>query len=115
MVAVIIIAVIVVPVVAYYIGKEFEYIANEKGYTSKKYFWWTFLFGAVGISMVIALPDRRGGTGAASSGLPMSDDEIPESMRCGHELEIYAPLRAGRKSVFRRFPNRHFRGCIAQG
>lgn len=72
------IAVIVVPVVAYYIGKEFEYIANEKGYTSKKYFWWTFLFGAVGISMVIALPDRRGGTGAASSGLPMSDDEIPE-------------------------------------
>lgn len=52
--AVIIIAVIVVPVVAYYIGKEFEYIANEKGYTSKKYFWWTFLFGAVGISMVIA-------------------------------------------------------------
>ena len=43
MVAVIIIAVIVVPVVAYYIGKEFEYIANEKGYTSKKYFWWTFL------------------------------------------------------------------------
>ena len=46
--AVIIIAVIVVPVVAYYIGKEFEYIANEKGYTSKKYFWWTFLFGAVG-------------------------------------------------------------------
>ena len=48
--AVIIIAVIVVPVVAYYIGKEFEYIANEKRYTSKKYFWWTFLFGAVGIS-----------------------------------------------------------------
>lgn len=78
MVAVIIIAVIVVPVVAYFIGKEFEYIANEKGYTSKKYFWWTFLFGAVGISMVIALPDRRGGTCAASSGLPMSDDEIPE-------------------------------------
>ena len=78
MVAVIIIAVIVVPVVAYYIGKEFEYIANEKGYTSKKYFWWTFLFGAVGISMVIALPDRRGGTGAASVGLPVSDDEIPE-------------------------------------
>ena len=36
MVAVIIIAVIVVPVVAYYIGKEVVYIANEKGYTSKK-------------------------------------------------------------------------------
>ena len=77
--AVIIIAVIVVPVVAYYIGKEFEYIANEKGYTSKKYFWWTFLVGFIGIPMVIALPDRRGsGTGAASANLPVNDDEIPE-------------------------------------
>ena len=77
--AVIIIAVIVVPVVAYYIGKEFEYIANEKGYTSKKYFWWTFLVGFIGIPMVIALPDRRGsGTGAASANVPVNDDEIPE-------------------------------------
>ena len=33
--AVIIIAVIVVPVVAYYIGKEFEYIANEKLFFTK--------------------------------------------------------------------------------
>lgn len=76
--AVIFIGAILVLVLAYFIGKEFEYIAKEKGYPDKKYFWWTFLFGAVGISMVIALPDRRGGTGAASSGLPMSDDEIPE-------------------------------------
>ena len=45
-------------VVAYFIGNEFEFIAKEKGYTSKRYFWWTFLFGAVGISMVIA--ERRG-------------------------------------------------------
>ena len=75
--AVIIIAVIVAPVVAYYIGKEFEYIANEKGYTSKKYFWWTVLFGAVGISMVIALPARRGGKGAASSGQTIRGDEHP--------------------------------------
>ena len=56
----------------------YPFVNRRKGYTSKKYFWWTFLFGAVGISMVIALPDRRGGTGASSSGLPMSDDEIPE-------------------------------------
>ena len=63
---------------AYFIGKEFEFIAKEKGYTSKRYFWWTFLFGLAGIPMVIALPDRRGGTGAASAGLPVRDDEIPE-------------------------------------
>lgn len=76
--AVIFIAAILWIVLWYFIGKEFEHIANEKGYPNKKYFWWTFLFGLVGILMVIALPDRRGGTGAAPSGLPVSDDEIPE-------------------------------------
>ena len=76
--AVIFIAAIVVPVVAYFIGKEFEYIANEKGYTSKKYFWWTFLFGFVGIPMVIALPDRRKSAGTTSGSAPVNDDEIPE-------------------------------------
>lgn len=76
--AVIFIIAILVIVLWYFIGKEFENIANEKGYTSKKYFWWTFLLTPIGISMVIALPDRRGGTGAASVGLPARDDEIPE-------------------------------------
>lgn len=65
-------------VVAYFIGKEFEFIAKEKGYTSKRYFWWTFLLGLVGIPMVIALPDRRKSTGTVSGSAPVSDDEIPE-------------------------------------
>lgn len=70
---------ILVLVLAYFIGKEFEYIAKEKGYPDKKYFWWTFLLGAVGIPMVIALPDRRGrSAGISSVSLPVSDDEIPE-------------------------------------
>ena len=76
--AVIFVAAIVGIAVAYFAAKEFELIAKDKGHTSRKYFWWTFLFGAVGIPMVIALPDRRGGAGAASAGLPVSDDEIPE-------------------------------------
>ena len=76
--AVIFIAAIVGIAVAYFAAKEFELIAKEKGYASKKYFWWAFLLGAVGIPMVIALPDRRGGSGAASAGLPARDDEIPE-------------------------------------
>lgn len=65
-------------VVAYLIGKEFEFIAKEKGYTSKRYFWWTFLFGLVGIPMVIALPDRRKGAGMTYGSAPVNDDEIPE-------------------------------------
>lgn len=64
--------------VAYFAAKEFELIAKDKGYADEKYFWWTFLAGFVGIPMVIALPDRRGGTGAASAGLPARDDDIPE-------------------------------------
>lgn len=77
--AVIFIGAILVLVLAYFIGKEFEYIAKEKGYPDKKYFWWAFLFGAVGIPMVIALPDRRGrDAGISSVSLPASDDEIPE-------------------------------------
>ena len=76
--AAIVIAVIVEIAVAYFAAKEFELIAKDKGYADKKYFWWTFLAGFVGIPMVIALPDRRGGTGAASAGLPTRDDDIPE-------------------------------------
>ena len=30
------------------------------------------------VRMDVILPDRRGGTGAASAGLPVRDDEIPE-------------------------------------
>lgn len=81
MAGVFVLAAIAEIVVAYFIGKEFEFIAKEKGYTSKRYFWWTFLFGLVGIPMVIALPDRRGGTAAsmpAPAAAPVNDDEIPE-------------------------------------
>lgn len=59
--AAIAIAVIVGIAVAYFAAKEFELIAKDKGYADKKYFWWTFLAGFVGIPMAIALPDRRGG------------------------------------------------------
>ena len=76
--AAIVIAAIVGIAVAYFAAKEFELIAKDKGYADKKYFWWTFLAGFVGIPMVIALPDRRSGTGAVSAGLPARDDEIPE-------------------------------------
>lgn len=76
--AVIFIAAILEIVVAYFAAKEFECIASDKGYASKKYFWWAFLVGFIGIPMVIALPDRRGGNGAPLTALPVRDDEIPE-------------------------------------
>lgn len=40
------------------IAKEVEFIAAEKGYYGRKYFWYTFFLGIVGIALVIALPDK---------------------------------------------------------
>lgn len=54
-----------VVVLAYFVGKEFESIAAMKGHCGRKYFWWTFLTGAIGIAMIIALPDCSGNSTGA--------------------------------------------------
>ena len=38
---------------AYFIAKEFEAIAEYKGYNGKKYFWWTFWLNIVGMRWTI--------------------------------------------------------------
>lgn len=48
---------IVVLVVQWLIAKEFRDIAEDKGYSDKKCFWYCFLFGIPGYLMVIALPN----------------------------------------------------------
>jgi hypothetical protein len=45
--------------VLFFAAGEFREIAEKKGHEGKKYFWWTFLTGFVGMLMVIALPDRK--------------------------------------------------------
>ena len=41
------------------ISMQFQQVAEKKGYTdSNKYFWMTFLFGLVGMLLVVALPDK---------------------------------------------------------
>lgn len=42
--------------VVIFISKEFEHIAVLKGHDGRRYFWWTFFLGPVGMLMVIALP-----------------------------------------------------------
>ena len=56
----IILMVILAIVLNWNIAKEFEFIATEKGYCEKKYFWWTFWLGILGMLMVIALPIKAG-------------------------------------------------------
>lgn len=57
----------------YYIAKQFEAAANEKGYYGRRFFHLCFWLGAVGYFLVIALPDR----GKTSIGINTAD-ELPD-------------------------------------
>ena len=48
-------------VLQYYVAKQFESVANDKGYADSKYFHLCFWLGVVGYLLVIALPDRGNG------------------------------------------------------
>lgn len=45
--------------IAWLIAQEFQEIAFKKGYSDKKYFWYSFLFGIAGYLMIAALPVRK--------------------------------------------------------
>ena len=51
---------VVALIVAYLVANEFADIAEEKGHTRSRYFWFTFLLGIPGMLMVIALPNKMG-------------------------------------------------------
>ncbi len=73
MVGVFIVALLIELAIGYFIGVEFARIAEMKGHTERKYFWWTFLLMPVGMAMVIALP-----TCAAGAGKAAKHDELPD-------------------------------------
>jgi hypothetical protein len=55
-----VILVIALLIVDYCVAREFQEVAEEKGYrTSKKYLWISFFFPWMGYLLVIALPDRN--------------------------------------------------------
>ncbi len=72
--AAVIFGALLVIAVAFFIGKEFQHIAEMKGHNGTKYFWWCFLFAAVGMFMVIALPDRA----VKVEDAHVSNDELPD-------------------------------------
>ena len=59
----------------YFISKEFQDIAQKKGHGGVRYFWWTFFTGAVGMLMVVALPDR---SGSAEQPRQSAAEELPD-------------------------------------
>jgi hypothetical protein len=75
-----IILVIVVFVIYFLAAQSFQEIAEMKGHTDKKYFWWCFWTGAAGWLMVVALPDRSNGSNGstAPTNENTSSDELPD-------------------------------------
>lgn len=55
------------------IALEFANIAKMKGYTEKRWFWYSFLFTAAGWLMVVALPSKN-----AEVPTTKEIDELPE-------------------------------------
>ena len=45
-------------VVNWFAAGEFYKLAEDKGYHSRKYFWWAFLVPVVGYILIAAMPDR---------------------------------------------------------
>ena len=70
--ALIFLGAILVILLWYFVGKEFQRIAAMKGHEETRYFWWTFLMGPVGMMMVIALPQK------AAAPEEVKPDELPE-------------------------------------
>lgn len=85
MAAVYLFGAIFVLLVAYFAALEFQTIAEMKGHSEKKYFWWSFFVGFVGMLMVVALPDRSKGVandyptvGQSQPGESSQSDDLPD-------------------------------------
>ena len=66
-----ILLVIIALVIDYFIAEEFSKIAEMKGHDDAKYFWYTFIFGIIGMLMVVALPQI---TTPKASSLPPAEN-----------------------------------------
>ena len=86
--------IIIVIAIDYVIAKKFEQIAEMKGHEGRTYFWFTFIFGIVGMLMVIALPYTRAITinplpekqpaPTPNNKVDSSDQIATHSWRCGN-------------------------------
>ena len=72
--ALIIMGAILVIVLMIFVAQAFQDIAEMKGHSERKYFWWTLFLGVIGMLMVVALPDLKARGGVA----PMAEKQ-PEA------------------------------------
>ena len=55
-------AFIILTLIDHILAKEFYFVAQQKGYTDRKYYWYCFCFTIIGYLLVIALPYKKGNT-----------------------------------------------------
>ena len=76
--------IVIALIIDYVIAKKFEEIAEMKGHYGNTYFWFTFIFGLIGMLMVIALPNTKAIT---IKNLP--DKQVPLAPK----NEVVAPVQ----------------------
>ena len=78
--------IIIALIIDYVIAKKFADIAEMKGHDSGTYFWFTFLFGIIGMLMVIALPNTKETTA--------KDLPVEPSVKIGKQNTTAIPMAA---------------------
>ncbi len=73
MVALIVIGAIILLAIWTFIAGAFSNVASMKGHHETRYFWMTFLFGIIGMLLVIALPVKTEKVAAYTA-----QDELPD-------------------------------------
>lgn len=64
--------------VLHYVASQFQRVAREKGWDERKFYWLSFLMGAVGWMLVVALPDRNAPAAVvAAPARQVVSDELP--------------------------------------
>ena len=56
---IVVVAIIVAVIIRGLIAIEVDRIAAAKGFPEKRWFWYSFLFGMIGLFLVWALPDKN--------------------------------------------------------
>ena len=86
-------------IVLFFSAGEFQSIAEMKGHEGKKFFWWTFLAGPIGMLMVVALPDRNAPAPAAQAPRPQAYAPTPSTPAAPAARIAPAPVGATRQSA----------------
>lgn len=76
-------AFIILTLIDHILAKEFYFVAQQKGYTDRKYYWYCFCFTIIGYLLVIALPYKKGNTNIGTRKkkgkfLDFNNAELPE-------------------------------------